>query len=85
MVQEFEMTDIGFMSYFLGIEVKQMDEGIFIAQEGYAREILKKFKMDRCNPVSTPVECRIKLTKHMAMEKERILLFSRAQQEVFVI
>ncbi|KAK2977170.1 hypothetical protein RJ640_000421 [Escallonia rubra] len=46
MAQEFEMTDIGLMSYYLGIEVKQRDNGIFISQEGYAKEILKKFKMD---------------------------------------
>ncbi|KAK2965860.1 hypothetical protein RJ640_027147 [Escallonia rubra] len=34
MAQEFEMTDIGLMSYYLGIEVKQRDDGIFISQEG---------------------------------------------------
>uniref|UniRef100_A0A2N9F020 Integrase catalytic domain-containing protein n=1 Tax=Fagus sylvatica TaxID=28930 RepID=A0A2N9F020_FAGSY len=41
MAREFEMTDIGLMAYYLGIEVKQMEEGIFISQEGYAKEILK--------------------------------------------
>ncbi|XP_058106380.1 uncharacterized mitochondrial protein AtMg00810-like [Magnolia sinica] len=35
MIREFEMMDIGLMSYFHGIEVKQMDERIFISQEGY--------------------------------------------------
>ncbi|MBV8801912.1 MAG: hypothetical protein JO131_02910, partial [Gammaproteobacteria bacterium] len=63
MTKEFEMTDLGLMSYFLGIEVKQLEEGIFITQEGYAKEILKKFKMEDCNPVATPVECGTKLTK----------------------
>ncbi|KAL0544873.1 hypothetical protein IC582_020003 [Cucumis melo] len=38
MTQEFEMTDIGLMSYYLGIEVKQSEEGIFISQERYTRE-----------------------------------------------
>ncbi|CAB75469.1 copia-type reverse transcriptase-like protein [Arabidopsis thaliana] len=50
MTKEFEMTDIGLMSYYLGIEVKQEDNGIFITQEGYAKEVLKKFKMDDSNP-----------------------------------
>jgi len=44
--------------------VKQEDHGIIITQEGYAKEVLKKFKMDDANPVSTPMECGIKLSKH---------------------
>ncbi|KAK2978512.1 hypothetical protein RJ640_023758 [Escallonia rubra] len=61
--QVFGMTDIGLMSYYLGIEVTQQDDGIFIFQEGYAKEILNKFKIDDSNPVSTPVECGVKLSK----------------------
>ena len=34
MMREFEMTDIGLMSYYLGIEIKQMEDVIFISQEG---------------------------------------------------
>ncbi|KAH9669846.1 hypothetical protein KPL70_021959 [Citrus sinensis] len=64
MIKEFEMTDIGLMAYYLGIEVKQKEEGIFISQESYAKEILKKFKMNDCKPISTPVECGVKLSKH---------------------
>ncbi|KAK3035633.1 hypothetical protein RJ639_033161 [Escallonia herrerae] len=60
MTQELEMMDIRLMSYYLGIEVKQRDDGIFISQEGYAKEILKKFKMDDVNPVNTLVECGVK-------------------------
>ena len=39
--KEFEMTYIGLMAYYLGIEVKQMEDGIFISQEceGYPREV----------------------------------------------
>ncbi|KAH9752737.1 hypothetical protein KPL71_014822 [Citrus sinensis] len=64
MIKEFEMTDIGLMAYYLGIEVKQKEEDIFISQESYAKEIIKKFKMNDCKPISTPVECRVKLSKH---------------------
>ncbi|TYK12007.1 copia protein [Cucumis melo var. makuwa] len=64
MTQEFEMTDIGLMSYYLGIEVKQSEEGIFISQERYTREILEKFNMMNSKPVATPIETGTKLSKH---------------------
>ncbi|XP_020578757.1 uncharacterized protein LOC110023608 [Phalaenopsis equestris] len=63
MTKEFEMTDIGLMAFYLGIEVKQMEDGIFISQEGYAREILKKFKMENSQSIKTPVECGVKLSQ----------------------
>ncbi|KAH9751570.1 hypothetical protein KPL71_014344 [Citrus sinensis] len=63
MIKEFEMTDIGLTAYYLGIEVKQKEEDIFISQESYANEILKKFKMNDCKPISTPVECGVRLSK----------------------
>ncbi|GKC79881.1 retrovirus-related pol polyprotein from transposon TNT 1-94 [Tanacetum coccineum] len=64
MTREFEMTDIGLMSYYLGILVKQTDKGIFICQERYANEILKMFGMDKCNPIGTPIENKTKPSKH---------------------
>ncbi|KAM2891593.1 hypothetical protein COP2_009862 [Malus domestica] len=64
MTKEFEITDIGLMAYYLDIEVKLNKEGIFISQESYTKEILKKFKMEECKPISTPMECGVKLTKH---------------------
>ena len=45
MKSEIEMIDLGLLKYFLGIEVKQMHDGIFISQEKYARQILERFKM----------------------------------------
>ena len=50
------MTDIGLMSYYLSIEVKQEDKGILITQEGYSKEVHKKFKMDDSNLVSMLIE-----------------------------
>ncbi|KAK2995860.1 hypothetical protein RJ640_001437 [Escallonia rubra] len=45
MAHEFEMSEMGLMSYYVGIEVKQMEDGIFISQEASAKEVLKKFNM----------------------------------------
>ncbi|XXG89958.1 hypothetical protein AAC387_Pa12g1837 [Persea americana] len=63
MFKEFEMTDCGLMSFFLGIEVKQQQNGISISQKKYAKELLEKFRMSNCNPVSTPVATGLRLTK----------------------
>ena len=63
MMAEFRMTDLGELHHFLGIEVHQSNEGIFISQESYAKEILKKFRMENANPVSTPCITGLKLSK----------------------
>ncbi|KAJ1691007.1 hypothetical protein LUZ63_015162 [Rhynchospora breviuscula] len=63
MTREFEMTDLGLMKYFLGLEVRQEKTWILVSQEAYAKEILKKYKMDECNPISTPMELGAKLSK----------------------
>jgi hypothetical protein len=62
MKKEFEMTDLGLMNYFLGIEVTQNDKGFFICQSKYARDVLKRFRMIICNPVFTPVAIGSKLS-----------------------
>ncbi|CAM8931522.1 unnamed protein product [Rhodiola kirilowii] len=57
------MTDMGLMSYFLGIEVEQADSGIFISQKKYARDILKRFKFEGMKAVRTPVAERMEMMK----------------------
>ena len=58
------MTDLGLMKYFLGLEVTQTDQGIFICQHKYAIDILQRFKMDKCKPAKTPIALGTKLTKN---------------------
>jgi hypothetical protein len=64
MKTKFEMTDLGFIKFFLGIEVDQCDDGIFICQTNYANEVLKRFKMLNCKPAATPMETCIKLSNY---------------------
>ena len=52
---EFDMTDLGKMRHFLGIEVIQNEVGIFICQRQYAREILLRFNMLESNYVHNPM------------------------------
>ncbi|CAM8908570.1 unnamed protein product [Rhodiola kirilowii] len=56
MTRQFEMTDMGLMSYFLGIEVEQADSGIFISQKKYAKDILKRFKFEGMKAVAERLE-----------------------------
>ena len=55
MSKEFEMSMIGELTFFLGFQVKQMREGIFISQENYTKDLLKRFKMDECKSIKTPM------------------------------
>jgi len=55
MKMEFEMTDLGCMRYFLGVEVTQTPNGIFICQKKYANEILEKFSLANCSSVKNPI------------------------------
>jgi hypothetical protein len=64
MQSEFEMTDLGIMKYFLGIEVNQSTKGIFVCQQKYAADIIKRFRMEGCNPVETPIPLGTKLSKN---------------------
>ena len=43
---EFEMSLMGELNFFLGLQIKQLKEGIFIHQSKYTKELLKKFKME---------------------------------------
>ncbi|CAL9028826.1 unnamed protein product [Prunus brigantina] len=63
MMMEFEMTDLGLMHYFLGLEVIQSTAGNFICQKKYAQDILNRFQMDDCKPFGTPAEYGLKLCK----------------------
>nr|GEV54703.1 retrovirus-related Pol polyprotein from transposon TNT 1-94 [Tanacetum cinerariifolium] len=58
---KFQMSMMGQMSFFLGLQVSQSPGGIFINQSKFALEILKIFGMDSCDSVETPMVDRLKL------------------------
>jgi hypothetical protein len=64
MMREFDMSDLGRMKYFLGVEVIQNAELIFICQKKYAREVLGRFGMEHSNAVQNPIVPGCKLTKN---------------------
>jgi hypothetical protein len=54
----FEMKDVGQPNFCLGIQFEYLTDGIFIHQSTYTRKLLKQFNMDKCHPVTTPMEQR---------------------------
>ncbi|GKA78448.1 uncharacterized mitochondrial protein-like protein [Tanacetum coccineum] len=63
MASQFEMLDLGELTYYLGIEVSQGKDCVEIKQERYARKILKEAGMEDCNATSYPMEKDFKLSK----------------------
>lgn len=62
MMRTFSMSDLGLLSYYLGMEVKQEKGSITICQKAYATKIVEQCRMSQCKPSDTPMEQRIKLT-----------------------
>ena len=63
MMKEFEMSDLGLLSYYLGIEVDQKEGCITVKQAAYAKKVLKQFAMTECNPSKYPMEAKLQLGK----------------------
>nr|GEZ25746.1 retrovirus-related Pol polyprotein from transposon TNT 1-94 [Tanacetum cinerariifolium] len=61
MSSKFQMSMMEQMSFFLGLQVSQNPRGIFLNKSKFALEILKKFGMESCDPVDTPMVDRLKL------------------------
>ena len=57
------MTDLGTLSYFLGLEFQHSEKGLFMHQRKYLLEVLQKFNMMDCNVSLTPAEVNLKLDK----------------------
>ena len=63
MQKEFEMSLLGELRFFLGLQISQKKNGIFILQSRYIKEMLKRFQMEDCKPVSTPMVTGCRLSK----------------------
>ena len=63
----FEMTDMGQLKYFLGMEIEQdvMTGKVSVRQTKFVKDIMEKLNMEKSNPVKTPQDLGLKLTKAM--------------------
>ncbi|KAK6161993.1 hypothetical protein DH2020_001834 [Rehmannia glutinosa] len=60
---EFEMSMMEELNFFLGLQIKQCQEGIYISQSKYTKELLKKFGIEEGRTVSTPMATNVKIDK----------------------
>eukprot|EP00253_Pinus_taeda_P008397 PITA_08397 len=60
--KKFEMTNLGHLHYFLGIQVLQSKEGISLSQSNYACDLLRHFHMENCKPAPSPFQTGVKLS-----------------------
>ena len=72
---EFKMKDLGEAKFLLGIEIRRHSNGdVFLVQERYARNIISRYNMEGCKPVSTPLDlgCHLDFTQQPATDVERL-------------
>jgi hypothetical protein len=65
----FQMSDLGLLSFYLGIEVHQGDYGITLRQTAYAKRVVELAGLTNCNPALTLMEERLKLSRDSTMEE----------------
>nr|GEW70707.1 putative reverse transcriptase domain-containing protein [Tanacetum cinerariifolium] len=85
-----QMSSMGELTFFLGLKVKQKKEGIFISQDTYAAEILKKFRFSKVKTASTPMETQKPLLKDEDREevdckKEIVVANSTTEAEIHTV
>ncbi|KAJ9544580.1 hypothetical protein OSB04_024287 [Centaurea solstitialis] len=66
MQSEFEMSMMGELTFFLGLQVKQSSEGIFINEAKYGQDLLKKYNLSEVSPMRTPMAIGLKLHKDLS-------------------
>lgn len=77
MKKEFVMSDLGKLSYFLGIEFQMSKQCMMLHQRKYVNEILKRFRMDDLTPASSSVEPNLNFEKQGEKDKIDTTLFKK--------
>ncbi|GJX21592.1 putative ribonuclease H-like domain-containing protein [Tanacetum coccineum] len=75
MHKKFQMSSMGELTFFLGLQVMQRDDGIFISQDKYVADILKKFDFSSVKTASTPIETNKALLKDEEAEDVDVHLY----------
>ena len=74
----FEMSDLGLLHHYLGIQFKQCDGGYVLCQTKYIETLLHRFGLEDCKPIATPMETCLKLSLHDAGDYFDVTLYQQA-------
>ena len=74
----FEMSDLGLLHYYLGIQFKNCDGGIALCRTKYIETLLLRFGLEDCKPIATPMEIGLHLSIHDARDSFDIMLYQQA-------
>jgi hypothetical protein len=85
MQNEFEMSMLGEFSIFIGLHISQFEKGILISQTKYIKEMLKKFIIEDCATVNTPMVTSYKLSDvNQSLEANQTLYMSMIDNLLYV-
>ncbi|XP_057543525.1 uncharacterized mitochondrial protein AtMg00810-like [Amaranthus tricolor] len=69
------MKELRELKHFLGLELERTNDGIFLCQQKYAQDLLDKYGMLDCMPISTPMEVNAKLRSAIGKELEDVTMY----------
>ena len=74
----FEISDLGLLHHYLGIQFKQCDGGIALCQTKYIETLLRRFGLEDCKPIANPMDTGLKLSSHDARDHFDVTLYQIA-------
>jgi len=69
------MKDLEELKHFLGLEVECTKEGLFLGQQKYAKDLLQRYEMIDCKPISTPMDPIVRLQEDEGKDLEDVTMY----------
>ncbi|KAG6499850.1 hypothetical protein ZIOFF_039645 [Zingiber officinale] len=74
----FQMKELAQLKHFLGLEIDRTQKGIFLCQQKYSKDLLKRFGMLDCKPISTPMESNFRMCAHEGKSLEDTTMYQKS-------
>ena len=71
----FQMKELEELKHFLGLEVERTKEGLFLGQQKYAKDLLQRYRMLDCKPISTPMDPNVRLQEDKGRDLEDVTMY----------